>query len=120
MKKITSIGVAQLLAPNINSRDVAIELRSAVKAKDAKFVDLDFSDVTFISRSAAHELLQMKNDFKYLTASKEKVIAFVNTHDNVSEMLRIVAANRALPKEREISFDPKRISIASILKELTA
>lgn len=110
----TVINMADLLAPIISSRDLLERLRNRVKKAETSSVDLDFSEVEFISRSAAHELLSMKEDFKRSFFNK-KELSFVNTDNDVSEMLRIVASNRALPKIFKPDFKAERIKIESLL-----
>ena len=116
--KIT-IHVAQLLAPIISSRDIAEKLKDAITKAESQSVDLDFAEVEFISRSAAHALLLMKEDLSRKFPEK-KHISFINTSKDVKEMLRIIAANRALPKDRKPDFEAERISIDSLLKKIPA
>ncbi|MDD4624908.1 MAG: STAS domain-containing protein [Candidatus Pacebacteria bacterium] len=113
MTKVTlrkKLIVSSLLAPIVSSRDVIDILETAVKKTDKKSVDLDFSNVKFISRSSAHALLQMK---ERLHTKKE--ISFVNANEEVTNMLRAVAANRAAPKQKP-DFDPKEIDIDSLFR----
>ena len=91
------INVAKKLAPIVSSRDIAFSLRRAIIGVWANAVDLDFHDVEFISRSAAHELLRLKSNFSKRWFMR-KDIEFVNTNDNVSSMMRIVEASQNVPK----------------------
>jgi len=109
-KKIT---ISRLLAPIISSRDVVTILEKTIEKTNIKLVDLDFSDVKFISRSAAHALLLMR---ERLQAKKD--ISFINTNEDVANMLRVVAANRIIPKKQKPEFNPKRININSFFKEV--
>ena len=99
MKKTNKkvINVAKILAPIVGSRDLMSVLAEAINKADAKSVDLDFREVEFVSRSAAHALLLMKEDLQRKWLNK-KYIAFVNASKNVQEMFRVVASNRAVPK----------------------
>lgn len=108
----TTINIAKLLAVIISSRDVAEILGVEIKKADTKSVVLDFTNIKFISRSAAHSLLLLKDKLK-----NNKDVSFANAEKDVSEMLRIVAANRAYPKNEKPEFNPKRIDINSLLKE---
>lgn len=113
MEKMKStINIGQITAPIISSRDIIDIIRKAVDNTDEESVELDFTFVEFISRSAAHELLVMKEDF--LREHFKKEITFENTNESVTEMLRVVAANRAKPKKDEPVFDPKEISIGCL------
>ena len=111
-KQKTTIYIAKIMAPMLSSRDSIVVIRKAVNETDAESVELDFADVEFISRSAAHELLVMKEDF--LRENIKKEVSFENTNQSVTEMLRIVAANRARPKTEEPTFNPQRATISSL------
>lgn len=113
------INVAQILAPIVSSRDVIKKLKDAAMRADAKSVDLDFRDVEFVSRSVAHELLLMRDDLKR-KFFKKKDISFINTNDNVREMLRVVAANRVLSKKSKLKFTAERVNIDTLLKDIPA
>jgi hypothetical protein len=65
-----------------------------------KAIDLDFNNVEFVSRSAAHELLLLRDSLNSRFFMR-KEINFVNANNDVTNMLRIVAANRVAPKPKE-------------------
>ncbi|MEK7064936.1 MAG: hypothetical protein AAB963_00655 [Patescibacteria group bacterium] len=109
------INVAKILAPVVGSRDLMPILSEAVNKADVKSVDLDFSEVEFVSRSAAHALLLMKEDLQRKWLNK-KFITFVNTSDNVQEMFRVVAANRAVPKAHKQNIEIEKTNIDSLAK----
>src|SRR3989344_5418710 len=96
----TVIEVARVLAHIVGSRDVVDLLKAPILKSDNRVVVLDFSSVEFISRSAAHELLLIKEELH----QKNKELSFENTNKDITEMLRIVAANRALPKTEKPQF----------------
>lgn len=112
------IDVAKILAPIVSSRDlIDIVRKEIMKNIDAR-IQLDFKDVNFISRSAAHEMLVMKEDLARKTLRK-KEISFVNTNPTVKEMFRVVAANRAVPqKPKEIEFKAEKIDIKTLVHQL--
>lgn len=112
--KIT-INVAKILAPVVGSRDLMPVLADAINRTNTKLVDLDFSEVEFISRSAAHALLLMKEDLQRKWLNK-KYITFVNTSNNVQEILRVVAANRAVPKNNKANILFEKTDINSLAK----
>jgi len=114
---LTTINVSKLLAPIISSRDVADILEAEIKKTDAKSVFLDFTNIKFISRSAAHSLLLLKEKLES-RVSKRKEMSFINPDNDVAEMFRAVAANRALPKKEKPEFNPEKINISSLLKEM--
>ncbi len=107
-----TIDVEQLLAPIIGSRDIADRLKEAIADARTKAVDLDFQNVEFVSRSAAHEMLLIKEVFNRKAINK-KDVSFVNTNKAVTDMFRVIAANRAIPKA-PANFDPHHISINSL------
>jgi anti-anti-sigma regulatory factor len=116
MKKIkkSTIKMADVIAPIIGSRDLVDSLEKSVSGSKADSVELDFKNVTFVSRSAAHALLIMKEDFLRKASSSKKDISFVNVNEDIETMLRTVAANRALPKKKEIEFKPERMDINTL------
>ena len=109
----TKIRMIQALASIISSRDVIDLLKSQILKSDIKSVVLDFTDVQFISRSAAHELLLVKEELRH----KNKELSFENTNQDVTEMLRIVAANRALPNAKQPEFKPEKTDINSLQRD---
>lgn len=94
------ISVSQIIAPILGSRDIVDDLKESIIKAPAPRVDLDFQKVQFISRSAAHEFLKLKEELFYNKKNK-KEISFINTNNDVAQMLRIVASNRAMPKPKK-------------------
>lgn len=117
MKKIAPkiIQIAKLLAPIISSRDIIAVLKKKIIAAKSSLIELDFSDVEFISRSAAHELILMKEDLR-----NKKEITIANANEAVIQMLRIVAANRIAPKTQKPKFNPKRVDIKFLYNKFSA
>ena len=107
------IKIAQIFASILSSRDIVNELRAIIDKTDSESVDLDFQKVEFVSRSAAHELILVKEDFKRKRLNRKEV-SFINTSDSVKEMLRVVAANRTLPKNTKLEFKAKKINIDAL------
>ena len=107
------IDVASVLARIISSRDVVAILKEKINDINADQIDLDFSNVEFISRSVAHELLDLKEKFKN-NLTKPMEIDFDKANNDVADMLRIVAANKAVPKKKE-EIKLKKISIGSLM-----
>ena len=95
------ISIADKVAVIVGSRDIVNSLVDIIKMADSSSVELDFKNVEFLSRSAAHEFLLLKEKF---AQQHNIVLSFTNTPDNIAQMLRIVAANRALPKTKEVSL----------------
>lgn len=111
--KITILNISKILAPILGSRDIIDDLKQLVIKAPTKRVDLDFQKVQFVSRSAAHELLKLKEELFYRKQNKKEV-NFINTNENVAQMLRIVAANRAVPKKEAPKSKIESINIASL------
>ncbi len=88
----STIKIAEAIAPVVSSRDIVDSLEAMIRKAHSTVVELDFSDVVFVSRSAAHEFLMLREKF-----STDSVV-FINTDATVASMLRTVAANRAVPK----------------------
>ena len=117
--KTINIDVAKSLAPIVGSRDVVSNLKKIIEKAHAKAINLDFSAVEFISRSAAHELLVLKEKLNK-SFFKKKVINFINASDNVTEMFRTVAANRALPKSKTKELEIETIDVSYLSKLATS
>lgn len=95
-KRVTKINIFQTIAPILGSREIVDNLKKVVIKARTKRVDLDFKKVKFISRSAAHELLKMKEKLFYVN---KKEVQFINTSLNVAQILEAVASSRAVPKK---------------------
>ena len=117
--KTINIDVAKNLAPIVGSRDVVSSLKTTIEKAYAKAINLDFSAVEFVSRSAAHELLVLKEKLNK-SFFKKKVINFINASDNVTEMFRTVAANRALPKSKIEAAEIETIDVSYLSKLATS
>lgn len=116
-KNLTTINVSKLLAPIISSRDVTDILEDKIKNTDAESVVLNFSNVKFVSRSAAHALALLKEKIETRVTNR-KSLSFINANNDVIEMFRIVAANKIYPKNKKPDFNPEKIDINSLLKEV--
>lgn len=114
-----TIDLAEIIAPVISSRDVIEDLEKVVLKTDARSVDLNFAKVEFVSRSAAHALLKIKENLQRRILNK-KVIFFTNTNKDVAEMLRIVAPHKVAPRKSVKVFKAERIDINTLLKECPA
>ncbi|MDR3583398.1 MAG: hypothetical protein P4L62_03510 [Candidatus Pacebacteria bacterium] len=112
--KKTTISLYKEIAPIIGSRDLVYSLEKVISAAKTNLVDLDFKKIEFVSRSAAHALLVMKEDFLRKARNKKEIL-FINTNDDIEKMLRIVAANRALPKKEDVRLKPEMVDINSLI-----
>src|SRR3989344_7261551 len=109
---ITTINIATRVAPVLASRDVITALKSEIEKLATQQVQLDFAQVEFVSRSAAHELLRLKESLA--AQDNKKTVEFINANDEVANMLRTVASNRAIPKVAEDTSSIKTVSISDI------
>jgi len=109
---ITTINIATRVAPVLASRDVITALKSEIEKLATQQVQLDFAQVEFVSRSAAHELLRLKESLA--AQDNKKTVEFINANDEVANMLRTVASNRAIPKVAEDTTSIKTVSISDI------
>jgi len=115
----TVIDVAKNLAEVVASRDITDILKPLIENTDTRLVDLDFKNTSAISRSAAHELLLIKEDLARAIAWK-KEISFINTNKDIESMLRVIAANRALPKTEKATPKIQKTDLKSLLREVCA
>lgn len=112
--KISTIRLIELLAPIISSREIINEvLEDKINRQNSFEVVLDFNKIEFISRSAAHELLKLKERFENME-SNTKEITFTNMESVVAEMIRTVAANRAYPLSEEETFKAEKVDILEL------
>jgi len=109
MKTIV-LDIEKIIAPIISSRDSINRLEGIIRRMRSNNIELDFSNIDFISRAATHELLLMKERLLYRLFFK-KVITFINMNIDVFNMIRIVAANRVAPKEH---IDDQELEIVSV------
>lgn len=112
MANKNTINVATTVAPVLASRDVINTLKVEIEKFVSQAVQLDFAQVEFISRSAAHELLRLKESLA--AQDNKKTIEFINAKEEVANMLRIVASNRAIPKATEDTSSIKTVSIGDL------
>jgi|SRR3989338_742006 len=110
-----TIKIAEKIAPIVSSRDIIVKLKNSISKLKAKKVSLDFSNVVFVSRSAAHELLIMKEELERKMVRKKSII-FINTNNDVKEMIRTVASNRAIPERNKPKFRAEVVNIDTIIK----
>lgn len=104
-----TLKIATLISTDIRSRSNADKIRSAIgHAKDK--VVLDFSDVTFISRSFADEL--------YNVADEHGNLHMANMNDMVNSMLNAVYSGRH--RKRSINTDKSDMKSFCDMESLSA
>ncbi|MCK9577964.1 hypothetical protein M0R01_00530 [bacterium] len=82
----------------ISSRDIARLITEEVSLKKESVIDLDFSNIKLVSRSAAHELMLLKNNLEKKFLGKKK-LSFVNINPDIAEMFNIVSVSLKTSKE---------------------
>ena len=111
-----TINLEKFVTKSIVSRDIVKNiLEYEISKLDKQIIYLNFNKIEFVSRSAAHELLKMKERFEYDKQQKKEVI-FKNLTKNVAEMLRIVAADNAYSIQKKVKFNPKKINISDLVQ----
>jgi len=101
-QKVIKIDLASLIAKNIATRQSAELIRSEIFriAPLKENIEIDFSNVDFISRSFADEILHLKDEVK----KRDIAIQFSNTNNEVENMLKIVTS-QVSKKQRSIDFE---------------
>lgn len=112
MHNTTILDISRIAAPIIGSRDVAHNLKKSIMRSWSYNIVLDFQNVDFISRSAAHELLSLKELLKHNFLCKKEV-TFANVNESVAQILKAVATSRILPKAQE-ELRVKKIEVDSL------
>ena len=105
-----SLNIAKLLAPTVGSREAVRDLEKIIQKEKVQRVDLDFREVEFVSRSAVHEFLILKETLARKILH-QKMIAFVHLNQEGKEMFRVIAANRAVPQLMKPEFTVKSVNI---------
>ncbi|MFV0606009.1 MAG: hypothetical protein ACK5NK_09235 [Niabella sp.] len=84
----TIIPVSEILSTNIHTRESSAILMHAIDNSFCEIIDLDFQDVTYISRSFADQFHFDKMQLVKCTAKK---IFVINANDQVINMLQSVS-----------------------------
>lgn len=115
-KKTSTIKLIEVLAPVVSSREIINEiLENKINDQDSNEVILDFNEIKFISRSAAHELLKLKEKFANKKSGKKEITFSSNMEPAVSNMIRTVAANRAYSMSENPSFKAEKVDILQLV-----
>lgn len=113
-KQSSTILIAKKIAKIVSSRDLVSNLEKEITKQKHDTVNLDFTDVEFISRSAAHELLRLQEKMRTKTF-KKKIVLFVNTNNDIKKMLRTVASNKAVPESPKPKILLEKIDIHTLM-----
>jgi len=93
MKKQLKISLFEQFGETLNTREAVASLFEKIKTEAVTSVTLDFSYVTFVSRSFTDQLIKEK-----LSLSEKVDFIFLNADDNVLRMLREVKKTQNLKK----------------------
>ncbi len=104
-----TIKIAELISTDIRSRSNADKIRVAIKDANSEVV-LDFSNVTFMSRSFADELYNIKTEYAN--------ICMVNMSDLVKSMFDAVCHGRS--QKRKFDEDKSEMKSFSDIESLSA
>jgi anti-anti-sigma regulatory factor len=85
---MSKIELKSAIAPTLSSRDIVDVVEKLVDQNDQRRVVIDFSGVTFVSRSAADELLKLQD--KYNTFLNRNKLTFENVPSDVEQILTLV------------------------------
>lgn len=95
-RRMRVVNVAKMIAPIVGSRDFVNSLLMKIDKKDK--VVLDFKNVEFLSRSAAHELL------KYMNMNPNKIY-LRNLSPSVRTMLELVESQSKKENEGQPTYE---------------
>ena len=114
--KNTIFNLEKIIASIVTCRDTINDLEVILKRSFSRNIELDFSGIEFISRSATHELLLVKERLENRIFNKKSII-FSNMNIDVSEMIRTVAANRVAPRRHSEDQKSKIVSAEQFLSQ---
>jgi anti-anti-sigma regulatory factor len=105
--KATEIKLTDYFTEKVNSRSVVRMV--AENFSDSKSVMLDFENIDFISRAAAHELVTSLEKLQ----TEGKTVSLQHVHPNVDKMIQAVSASRAIDFKKatfvqRLSFDSEK------------
>ena len=110
MKKALVISIKKEIAPVISSRDIINRLARAIEEADSKKIMLDFNKVEFVSRSATHALIKLKEKYnKSWNIFWKKKIVFININRSFEKMVQSVVASKKF-MNRKVEFNPEMVS----------
>jgi len=100
--QVLYLNMSKKLAPSISTRVAIHILMNELASQNKTDIILDFSNISSISRSAAHEMILMRSD---LVNKFRKQVEFRNMNQVIQDIIRAVTDNaiNTKPKERLIS-----------------
>lgn len=107
-----TIKLSELIGTDIRSRINTVKLRNEIAASDSSQIEVDMTDVIFISRSVADELINISEDFI------DKKVKFVGLKDEPQTMLDIVAKSRKTERVRNAESRNQEITVLHDMKSV--
>lgn len=108
------IKLSRLITKSISSRQAIQPVRDKIfalpKHKDF-LIELDFTDIDFISRSFADEILKLKEKME----NKKMCLKFINKNSEINRMLKIVSSQRMSKKSRKIDISVRDLETVAYL-----
>lgn len=101
------IELKSTIAPTLSSRDVVDVVENLVNNSDQKRVVIDFSDVAFVSRSAADQLLKLKRQHSKWFSSKR--VSFQNISPDVEQILVLVRKQQSSKRRQSNQMESVNI-----------
>jgi len=110
MKTIINLGEA--IASSISSRDIiSSKIKKLILSADTEIVYLSFKEVDFVSRSAAHEFLLLKDNL----LNNKIHVYFSYLNKSVKQMFEVVERSRK-KKTKIIKFKAEHLDINDLQK----
>lgn len=94
------IEITKVLSPRLGFRDSAKDLFHMINQLPADTIEIDFTDVKFMSRSFAHEYIQQKK-------KSRKTILESNISENVRAMFQ--AVKKSIRNPHKLRVKPSKI-----------
>lgn len=104
------IKLSDLIGTDIRSRSNASILRKEIDSSDTRCVNVDFSDIVFLSRSVADEFINISE------AYHDKEVHFTGLHGFPKNMLDIVYKSRKQKRTRH--SESQEITMLSDMESL--
>jgi hypothetical protein len=96
--KSKKIRIGEVIAPKLGFRDSAVDFFKEIESISADEIEIDFTGVTFISRSFAHEYIMQKK-------RSNKEIKEINMSESIEKMFKIVLNSKN--RNKKINITPR-------------
>ncbi|MBN8703789.1 MAG: DUF4325 domain-containing protein [Bacteroidetes bacterium] len=113
MKAVLHILVSEELSDLLNTREAATELINSIRKNPCSIVELDFSNVEFMSRSFADQLYKEQQEVQ---KELKVVIHIVNANEEIINMLRAVKLTQNIVNRAYTQIPVYKYTDASMLR----